>query len=141
MRSEGWREAFARGKYLIQTHFDRCCSVGDLTQYPVFPWVLSNYTDSVLDLEDPTNYRDFKWPMGAQTSERRDYAVERYSSLASCYNSEEDARDSLPPFHHGTHYSAPAFIIWYLMRCEPFTSMHLHLQNGRFDKPDRLFRR
>ncbi|GMI06941.1 hypothetical protein TrVE_jg13060 [Triparma verrucosa] len=116
-------------------------SMGDLTQYPVFPWVLSNYTSDNLDLNDPANYRDFKWPMGAQTEERREIARERYEGLASCYNPDElDARDALPPFHHGTHYSAPAFVIWYLMRLEPFTSMHIHLQNGRFDKPDRLFR-
>jgi hypothetical protein len=29
--------------------------------------------------------------------------------------------------------------MWYLMRCEPFTSFHIQLQDGRFDKSDRLF--
>ena len=30
----------------------------DLNQYPVFPWVLTNYTTETLDLNDPNNYRD-----------------------------------------------------------------------------------
>jgi len=40
-------------------------SFNDLSQYPVFPWVLSNYTSSYLDLNDPKNYRDLSKPMGA----------------------------------------------------------------------------
>merc|ERR1711991_1291194 len=31
------------------------------------------------------------------------------------------------------------FVLWYLMRMEPFTSLHIWLQDGKFDKPDRLF--
>lgn len=30
----------------------------DLNQYPVFPWILSNYTSQDLDLSDDSNYRD-----------------------------------------------------------------------------------
>lgn len=30
----------------------------DLNQYPVFPWILSDYTSDVLDLEDPNSFRD-----------------------------------------------------------------------------------
>ena len=30
----------------------------DLNQYPVFPWVLTNYTSETLDLNDSSNYRD-----------------------------------------------------------------------------------
>lgn len=30
----------------------------DLNQYPVFPWILSNYTDTQLDLNSPANFRD-----------------------------------------------------------------------------------
>lgn len=30
----------------------------DLNQYPVFPWVLTNYESDTLDLTDPNNYRD-----------------------------------------------------------------------------------
>lgn len=40
----------------------------------------------------------------------------------------EMAELALPPFHHGSHYSSSAYVLWYLMRLEPFTSLHIHLQ-------------
>lgn len=30
----------------------------DLNQYPVFPWVLTNYESTEMDLGLPSNYRD-----------------------------------------------------------------------------------
>lgn len=44
----------------------------DLSQYPVFPWVLADYTSSTIDLRDPRVYRDFAFPMGAQLEARRE---------------------------------------------------------------------
>lgn len=39
-----------------------CCSSGrtynDLNQYPVFPWVITNYESEELDLTLPSNFRD-----------------------------------------------------------------------------------
>ncbi|KAF1775035.1 PH-BEACH domain [Phytophthora cactorum] len=40
-------------------------SYNDLTQYPVFPWVLADYDSEILDLSDPNVYRDLRKPMGA----------------------------------------------------------------------------
>ena len=34
-------------------------SYNDLNQYPVFPWILADYTSKTLDLKDPNVYRDF----------------------------------------------------------------------------------
>ena len=45
-------------------------SFNDLTQYPVFPWVLTDYTSDVLDLSDSTIYRDLAKPVGALNEER-----------------------------------------------------------------------
>ena len=45
----------------------------------------------------------------------------------------------MPPFHHGSHYNTMGFVLWYLIRLEPFTSLHVWLQDGKFDKADRLF--
>ena len=42
----------------------------DLSQYPVFPWVISNYHGEELHLEDRKNYRDLGKPVGALNSER-----------------------------------------------------------------------
>lgn len=61
----------------------------------------------------------------------------RYTELERSYLEQqrmggEMAEMALPPFHHGTHYSTSAYVLWFLMRLEPFTSLHIHLQaSGR----------
>ena len=37
----------------------------DLTQYPVMPWVLSDFTSETLDLKNIDVYRDLSKPIGA----------------------------------------------------------------------------
>ena len=45
----------------------------------------------------------------------------------------------VPKFHYGSHYSTMGFVLYYLVRVEPFSSYHTALQSGRFDHADRLF--
>jgi len=40
---------------------------------------------------------------------------------------------------YGSHYSSLGVPIYFLIRVEPYTSYAVHLQNGRFDSPGRLF--
>ncbi|KAL7565981.1 hypothetical protein ACA910_011004 [Epithemia clementina (nom. ined.)] len=110
-------------------------SFNDLTQYPVFPWVIADYDSEELDFDDPSMYRDLSKPMGALGAERAIQFRERYESLASSVQGEDDP----PPFHYGTHYSTSAYVLHYLMRLEPFSRLALALQGGRFDVADRLF--
>lgn len=42
----------------------------DLTQYPVFPWIIQDYTSTVLDLNDTRIYRDLSKPIGALNPSR-----------------------------------------------------------------------
>ena len=44
-----------------------------------------------------------------------------------------------PPRYFSTHYSNSANVLWYLIRLEPYTSLHIFLQDGKFDRPDRQF--
>ncbi|CAK7229586.1 Beige protein-like 1 [Sporothrix curviconia] len=102
----------------------------DLTQYPVFPWVLADYTSDELDLTNSASFRDLSKPMGAQTTQRQaDFAM-RYNTLAEM---------GQPPFHYGTHYSSAMVVSSYLIRLPPFVQSFLLLQGGHFDHPDRLF--
>ena len=39
-------------------------------RYPVFPWVITEFNKSSLDLEDPKIYRDLGKPIGAINPER-----------------------------------------------------------------------
>merc|ERR1719491_2121535 len=106
----------------------------DLTQYPVLPWVLSDYESEEIDLDDHKVYRDLSKPMGAQKESRAIQFQERFEVLQdNSYN------DEVPPFHYGTHYSCAAYVLYYLVRLEPFSRLALALQGGRFDVADRLF--
>lgn len=102
----------------------------DLNQYPVFPWILTNYDSPELDLSQPTNFRDLSKPVGALNSERRAEFVERYNSWDNSH---------IPAFHYGTHYSTAAFTLGWLNRLEPFHSAYLALQDGRVEDESRLF--
>lgn len=107
----------------------------DLTQYPVVPWVLADYESEELDLNDPKSFRDLSKPMGAQGDTRAVQFRERYEALEQGY----EMGDGPPPFHYGTHYSCAAYVLYYLMRLEPFSRLALSLQGGKFDVADRLF--
>ncbi|KAL0958994.1 hypothetical protein HGRIS_014308 [Hohenbuehelia grisea] len=102
----------------------------DATQYPVFPWVLKDYTSKALDLTNPDTYRDLTKPMGALTPARREAAESRYTNLQSV-----DEK----PFHYGTHFSSSMIVCHFLIRMAPFTNMFKTLQGGDWDLPDRLF--
>ncbi len=107
-------------------------SYNDLTQYPVFPWVLADYESGILDLNDARSYRDLSKPMGALGAERALKFRDRYENW-------EDPMGVVPKFHYGTHYSSAGIVLYYLLRVEPFTRMALQLQGGKFDWADRLF--
>ena len=98
------------------------------------PWIIKDYESETLDLLSEDTFRDLEWPMGAQTSAQRDELKKKYKELQIYF---EDT--GMPPFHHGSHYNTMGFVLWYLIRMEPFTSLHVWLQDGKFDKADRLF--
>lgn len=50
-----------------------------------------------------------------------------------------DDDDEVPRFMYGSHYSSAGVVLHYLIRQEPFTTMGINLQGGRFDCPDRIF--
>ncbi|TFK65264.1 beach-domain-containing protein [Pluteus cervinus] len=102
----------------------------DATQYPVFPWVIKDYTSQNLDLTSPDAYRDLTKPMGALNEGRREAATQRYANLQGV---DED------PFHYGTHFSSSMIVCHFLIRLSPFTNMFKTLQGGDWDLPDRLF--
>ncbi|KAL2846439.1 hypothetical protein BJY01DRAFT_213407 [Aspergillus pseudoustus] len=105
----------------------------DLTQYPVFPWVIADYTSQELDLTNPKSFRDLSKPMGCQTQEREAELRERYQAFAEMGDGDS------PPFHYGTHYSSAMIVSSYLIRLQPFVKSYLLLQGGTFDHADRLF--
>lgn len=102
----------------------------DLTQYPVFPWVLADYESDNLDLSNPQSFRKLDKPMGCQTEGGEEEFRKRYDSW--------DDPD-VPKFHYGSHYSSAGIVLFYLLRLPPFSMENQKLQGGQFDHADRLF--
>lgn len=119
-------------EYLMQLNTIAGRSYNDLSQYPVLPWILRDYSSSVLDLNDENSFRDLSRPIGVVN-------VKNEEEVRAKYDGFEDPSGIIPKFHYGTHYSNSAGVLHYLIRVEPFTSMHIELQSGRFDVADRQF--
>ncbi|EEC76165.1 hypothetical protein OsI_13474 [Oryza sativa Indica Group] len=102
----------------------------DLTQYPVFPWVLADYESDTLDLRNPQTFRKLDKPMGCQTEGGEEEFRKRYDSWDD---------PEVPKFHYGSHYSSAGIVLFYLLRLPPFSMENQKLQGGQFDHADRLF--
>eukprot|EP00073_Rattus_norvegicus_P038362 XP_008765397.1 PREDICTED: neurobeachin-like protein 1 isoform X1 [Rattus norvegicus] len=118
--------------YLIQINTMAGRTYNDLAQYPVFPWILQDYTSEELDLNNPTVFRDLSKPIGVVNEKNAKAMREKYENF-------EDPMGTIDKFHYGTHYSNSAGVMHYLIRVEPFTTLHIQLQSGRFDCADRQF--
>ncbi len=126
-------------EYLMRLNTIAGRTFNDLGQYPIFPWIIADYVSSELNLRDPNTFRDLRYPMGAQNLDQRQLVASKYRDLLQAYKEMEGDEGAMPPFHFGSHYSVAGFVLWYLMRVEPYTSLHIQLQDGRFDKADRMF--
>ncbi|XP_067260668.1 lipopolysaccharide-responsive and beige-like anchor protein isoform X4 [Chanodichthys erythropterus] len=124
------RREISNFEYLMFLNTISGRTYNDLNQYPVFPWVITNYDSEDLDLTLPSNYRDLSKPIGALNPKRAAFFSERFETW-------ED--EQVPKFHYGTHYSTSSFTQMWLLRTEPFTTFFLNFQGGKFDHADRTF--
>ncbi|XP_056650723.1 neurobeachin isoform X7 [Monodelphis domestica] len=124
------RREISNFEYLMFLNTIAGRTYNDLNQYPVFPWVLTNYESEELDLTLPGNFRDLSKPVGALNPKRAVFYAERYETW-------ED--DQSPPCHYSTHYSTSPSTLSWLLRIEPFTTFFLNSNDGKFDHPDRTF--
>ncbi|XP_032075704.1 neurobeachin isoform X2 [Thamnophis elegans] len=124
------RREISNFEYLMFLNTIAGRTYNDLNQYPVFPWVLTNYESEELDLTLPGNFRDLSKPIGALNPKRAVFYAERYETWEN---------DQTPPYHYNTHYSTSTCTLAWLVRIEPFTTFFLNANDGKFDHPDRTF--
>lgn len=117
-------------QYLMHINTIAGRGYSDLTQYPVFPWILSDYENETLDFTKPETFRKLDKPMGCQTIEGELEFKKRFESWDD---------PEIPKFHYGSHYSSAGIVLFYLIRLPPFSSENQKLQGGQFDHADRLF--
>ncbi|KAJ4967218.1 hypothetical protein NE237_019067 [Protea cynaroides] len=128
---ESWlRRDISNFEYLMILNTLAGRSYNDLTQYPVFPWVLADYSSELLDFNKSSTFRDLSKPVGALDSKRFEVFEDRYRNFCD---------PDIPSFYYGSHYSSMGIVLFYLLRLEPFTTLHRNLQGGKFDHADRLF--
>lgn len=108
-------------------------STNDLSQWPVFPWVVADYESSTLDTTNQATFRDLSKPVGALNQQRLATLRRRMEQMPR--GSGPGVRTA--PYLYGTHYSTPGYVLYWMVRSAP--AHMLRLQNGRFDAPDRLF--
>ena len=129
-----YTEQWAQGKistfkYLMHLNTFSGRSFNDVSQYPIFPWILQNYSTETLDIHDESIYRDLSKPIGALNEERLQQLTENLA--ISEYDGESYLYSSGP--------MSPLSVCVYLLRIEPFATCHIQLQGGHFDNPSRLF--
>ncbi|MCP9266082.1 WD repeat and FYVE domain-containing protein 3 [Dirofilaria immitis] len=105
-------------QYLMHLNTLAGRSYNDLSQYPIFPWILRDYESEDLNLTDPRFFRDLSKPMGAQNQERLEQFLKRYREW-------DDPTGETPAYMYGTHYSSAMIVVSYL--------------GGHFDLADRMF--
>lgn len=128
---ESWRKReISNFEYLMILNTLSGRSYNDLTQYPIFPWILADYSSEKLDFNKSSTFRDLSKPVGALDAKRFKVFEDRYLNFCD---------PDIPSFYYGSHYSSMGIVLYYLLRLEPFTALHRNLQGGKFDHADRLF--
>ena len=77
MTQKWQRREISNFEYLMFLNTIAGRTYNDLNQYPVFPWVITNYDSQELDLSSPNNFRDLSKPIGALNHSRREYFENR----------------------------------------------------------------
>ncbi|XP_078069513.1 lysosomal-trafficking regulator isoform X3 [Mustelus asterias] len=129
-------------EYLTHLNKHAGRSFNDLMQYPVFPFVLSDYSSETVDLNEPAIYRNLLKPIAVQSKEKEDRYVDNYKYLEEEFRKgaqEDDPMPPVQPYHYGSHYSNSGTVLHFLVRMPLFTKMFLAYQDQSFDIPDRTF--
>ena len=133
-----WEMSTLKFLMLINIYANR--SLNDINQYPVFPWIITNYSENDYStlLNDQNLIRPFGVPMGMMditegAENRKNNFLEHWQSM------EEDEEKSPNYDRYGTHYSTSLYVSYYLVRSFPFSNIRIELQGSKFDDPNRLF--
>ena len=144
-------------------------SYNDISQYPVFPWVLSNYEDPLKSnkiIKKPKEEKEQKEQNENDNNneneddEEENVVVDYYyrdfkKPMGMMEMNDDGARkllfmetyetlknetdQEIKPYIYGSNYSNPIYVCNYLVRIFPFTHISIEMQGNRLDDPNRLF--
>lgn len=82
---ERWqRRDITNFEYLMTLNTLSGRSYNDITQYPVFPWVLADYLSEILDFNKSSTFRDLSKPVGALDSKRFEVSLILLVQIEAC---------------------------------------------------------
>ena len=131
-------------EYLLNLNKLSTRTFNDWSQYPIFPWIITNIAKLVKgdkinfqqnqeeeEVEEQINdMRDMNYPISMQSSSKREIEIDKFI---------EDIKNTKFPSHLGTHYSTSSYIFYYLMRNSPACQNMIKLQNYKQENPNRMF--
>ena len=130
-KTDAWvNNTMSTFEYLMHLNTMSGRTFNDLAQYPVFPWIIADYGSTTFNPENPLSWRDLSKPIGAIGKERLRDILKRMPDLALLGER---------PYMYGSGYSCALTVCLFLIRTEPFTTLHIDLQSGRFDHASRIF--
>ena len=96
MTQKWQRREISNFEYLMFLNTIAGRTYNDLNQYPVFPWVITNYDSHELDLSSPNNFRDLSKPIGALNHSRREYFEKRSANASANRRTREPPASATP---------------------------------------------
>lgn len=117
-------------QYLLALNLVAGRTFNDPSQYPIFPWTISDFLSESPNLFDRATFRDLSLPIGAIGPERlrellvKQNDLKRFRGVGYLYSS---------------YASCPLSVYLWLLRIEPYTTLHIRMQSQRFDHASRLF--
>lgn len=107
-------------------------SFNDVSRYPIFPWVISDFSNDHFKVNNKEQYRDLSKPIGTMSKAVASKIKENYNYMKS---------DPVPvraPCHFNSFASTPGYLSYFYMRAVP--NLILKLQSGAFAPGDRVFK-
>ena len=119
--SKKWKEEkISTFDYLLLLNKMSSRTFNDPNQYPIMPWLFLK--DGI------SSRRNFDLPISVQDKDKQ----EQYLTNKN-YSLNEKSQTQ------GNHYSTSAYILFYLMRTNPFTNNMIKFQSNNFDIPERQY--
>ncbi len=81
LRAEWMRGELSNFDYIMQLNSHAGRSYNDLMQYPVFPFVLADYSSAVLDLTRADTFRNLAKPVSVQHRQSEQRYREKFQTL------------------------------------------------------------
>lgn len=102
LQTQQWQDGLISNfDYLMQLNKLAGRTFNDLMQYPIFPFILADYTSTCLDLNAADSFRDLRKPVSVQQTEKEEQYRNNYRLLnEELQKSHEKTCPGIGPYHY-----------------------------------------